>query len=98
MLQTCEPVVGWPPRRVAVGATSVPCSIELYALFVARVSEGRDHVPATRRQAYGATGAQGASCEAKRPITFWVLDVGRFDAIGWELMKRAMARRRRDGA
>ncbi len=38
-------------------------------------------------------GRKGRSREAKRPITFWVLDVGRFDSIGWELMKRAMERR-----
>ena len=56
------------------------------AHYVAQGYELEWHEPQPR-------GRKGRSREAKRPITFWVLDVGRFDSIGWELMKRAMARR-----
>ncbi len=38
-------------------------------------------------------GRKGSSRETQRIISFTVLDVRSFDAIGWELMKRAMARR-----
>ena len=38
-------------------------------------------------------GRKGPSHEARRTISFTVLDVGRFDSIGWALMKRAMSRR-----
>ena len=44
-------------------------------------------------------GRKGPSREARRTLTFTVFDVHQFDAIGWELMKRALIRRgRRDSS
>ena len=41
----------------------------------------------------GPRGRKGPSREARRIISFTVLDVGTFDAIGRQLMKRNMRRR-----
>ncbi len=38
-------------------------------------------------------GRKGSSHEARRTISFTVLDVRGFDSIGWALMKRAMSKR-----
>ncbi len=40
-------------------------------------------------------GRKGRSHEALRTISFTVRNVGAFDSIGWDLMKRAMAKRPR---
>ncbi len=40
-------------------------------------------------------GRKGRSREALRIITFTVRNVSAFDTIGWDLMKRAMAKRPR---
>ena len=40
-------------------------------------------------------GRKGRSHDSRRIISFTVLDVGAFDALGWDLMKRDMRRRPR---